>query len=147
MTLLLVRHAVALRRADWKGDDAPRPLTARGYAQAEALPELLAPYGVTRILSSRAVRCVETIQPLAARLGLPVEERAELFEGTGTAAIALVRDLDGVIALCTHGDVIPDLLGVLAPSTVAADGDVHCEKGSTWVIDDAGGATYLPPPA
>lgn len=150
MTLLLVRHAVALRRADWTKPDGARPLTPRGSEQAERLVDLLSPYGVDRILSSGAVRCVDTVQPLAARLGLPVEAVDELAEGAGAAAAGLVRDLAGVTVLCTHGDVLPELFAVLVTGRLDADvagaGEVRFEKGSTWVVD-GGAARYLPPPA
>lgn len=141
MTLLLVRHAVALRRSDWKRPDDLRPLTPRGYEQAERLGDVLAAYGVERILSSPSTRCIETVQPLAARLGLPVEEMPQLAEGRGTSAAPLLEDVRGTtVVCCTHGDVLPELLAVLAPS---AHGP--CEKGSTWVVG-SGGAEYLPPP-
>ena len=147
MTLLLVRHAVALRRSDWTKPDHLRPLSPRGYAQAEALPSVLADLGVDRILSSGSTRCVETVQPLAAKLGVPVEELPQLAEGADADAADLLRALDGVVVACSHGDVIPALLSVLAPRLVAS-GEVECEKGSTWVLADGGAEPrYLPPPA
>ena len=147
MTLLLVRHAVALRRSDWTRPDHLRPLTPRGYQQADGLPALLAGYGVDRVLSSGFTRCVETVQPLAATLAVPVEELPQLAEGAGAAAAELLASLDGVVVACTHGDVVPDLLRVLAPGTVAADGEVDCAKGSTWVLADGAAPVYLPPPS
>lgn len=148
MTLLFVRHAVALRRRDWTKPDALRPLSPHGYQQADALPGLLAAYGVTRILSSPSTRCVETVQPLAAQLGLPVEERPELAEGAGTAALALLDGLEGTTVLCSHGDVLPELLPEVVPSGALPAGDPPCEKGSTWVVEEGRTkATYLPPPA
>jgi 8-oxo-dGTP diphosphatase len=147
MTLLLVRHAVALRRRDWSKADDLRPLRPIGHRQADALPDLLGDYGVDRILSSPSRRCVETVQPLAGRLGVPVEEVAQLAEGAGAAAASLLRRLPGVVVACSHGDVLPELLAVLAPSAVDDDEEVPCAKGSTWVLEDDGVTTYLPPPA
>lgn len=148
MTLLFVRHAIALRRQDWTSDDDLRPLTPRGYEQAERLPELLAPFAVDRILSSPSTRCVETVQPLAARLGLPVEPVEELAEGAGTSATELLGGLSGTIVLCSHGDVLPDLVTAVAPSARGDDGELVCDKGSTWVVEDDGASPrYLPPPA
>lgn len=146
MTLLLVRHAVALRRRDWSKPDALRPLTPRGIQQAEALPGLFADYAVDRILSSPSVRCVETMQPLAARLGLPVEELPQLAEGAGAVAATLLRDLPGVVVVCSHGDVLPELLAVLSPAAVGDD-EVPCAKGSTWILDGSKAPRYVPPPA
>jgi 8-oxo-dGTP diphosphatase len=149
MTLLLVRHAVALRRGEWKRPDHLRPLTPRGYDQADRLPEVLATFAVDRILSSPSVRCVETVQPLAAKLGLPIEEVGALAEGAGPSAAALLEGAGAgaVVVVCSHGDVIPDLLRELVP-TVDVDGDAFaCDKASTWLVDGDGAARYLPPPA
>lgn len=146
MTLLLVRHAVALRRKDWARPDDLRPLSPRGDDQAAALPEVLAEFGVDRILSSPAVRCIDTVRPLATRLGLPVEEVPHLAEGSDDAAKDLLVGLEGTIVACSHGDVVPALLAVLAPETIPDDGDVPCAKGSTWVLDDPGAPRYLQPP-
>ena len=149
MTLLLVRHAVALRRSDWTKPDHLRPLSPRGYDQAERLADQLRPFGVDRILSSPSTRCVETVQPLAARLGLPVEELPQLGEGSGAAAAGLVDGLGSAVVLCTHGDVLPEVLLALVPGVERdGDGEVPCAKGSTWVVtDDRASARYLAPPA
>ena len=61
--------------------------------------------------SSPYLRCIETVEPLAAALGLTVELDARLAEGAGrTAALTLVAELDGGLA-CTHGDIAEELLG------------------------------------
>ena len=148
MTLLFVRHAVALRRRDWTKPDDLRPLSPRGYQQADELPGTLARFEVARILSSPSTRCLETVGPLAARLGLPVEERDELAEGAGTAALKLLDGLEGTTVLCSHGDVLPELLPIVVGPERMPAGDLPCEKGSTWVVEEGRTrATYPPPPA
>jgi 8-oxo-dGTP diphosphatase len=59
------------------------------------------------------VRCVQTVEPLARELGIEIEERAALTEGaTREEALALVKEVRGAgVALCTHGDVVLELLG------------------------------------
>jgi 8-oxo-dGTP diphosphatase len=113
MPLLLVRHAAAGKRSAWTRDDRLRPLDERGRSQAEGLVHTLARWKVERVLTSPYVRCVQTVEPLAERLGLPIEERGELAEGAGRdAAMALVDEVDGTSAvLCTHGDIVLELLG------------------------------------
>jgi 8-oxo-(d)GTP phosphatase len=106
---ILVRHASAGDRRDWEGDDRLRPLDAKGRRQAEELVEQLAAHSPRRVVSSPYVRCVATVEPLAAELGLEVELDERLAEGAGRAAVELLRE-DGVVA-CTHGDVIVDVLG------------------------------------
>ena len=90
--MLLVRHAWAGSRDDWEGDDRERPLDERGVEQARELVERLAPFTITRILSSPYRRCVETVEPLARARGLEIEQRPELGEERQmTDGIALVR--------------------------------------------------------
>ncbi len=103
--MFLIRHGSAGDRALWEGDDRERPLEEKGLRQAAALVDLLAPYEVARILSSPAVRCVQTVEPLAHARGLEIEAREELSEERQRSEGAeLVRSLAGTGAvLCGHG--------------------------------------------
>ncbi|HLI01561.1 MAG TPA: phosphoglycerate mutase family protein [Acidimicrobiales bacterium] len=150
MSVLLIRHAHAGARKDWGGDDHLRPLSGKGKRQAEALVELAEPFAPQRLLSSPYTRCLQTMEPLAAHLSLRVEPVKELAEGSGLAALALVRALaDEKVALCTHGDVIPEILVALADEDRLDLGHRPRQaKGSAWVLDAHAGrfvrATYLP---
>jgi ADP-ribose pyrophosphatase YjhB (NUDIX family) len=116
--LLLVRHASAGERDEWRGDDRLRPLDVRGRVQAARLPEVLAGHRIERVLSSPYARCVQTV----ALLGLPVEPREELADGAGAAAVAAVA-AEGPGVLCLHGDELEEILGERPPkgSTTLAD--------------------------
>ena len=110
MSVLLLRHARAGERAAWTGDDTLRPLDDRGLRQALALRDL-AQRAIGRIVSSPYRRCVETVEPLAEALGIPIELDDRLAEGASPQlALALLAELDGGLA-CTHGDVIEAVLG------------------------------------
>jgi phosphohistidine phosphatase SixA len=109
VTSVLLRHASAGDREDWDGPDRLRPLDKRGRRQAAELVELLRPFELRRVVSSPYTRCVDTVVPLAAALGLPVEQDDCLAEGAGPGAQELVQE-DGVLA-CTHGDVVYEVLG------------------------------------
>ncbi|HET7489886.1 MAG TPA: phosphoglycerate mutase family protein [Acidimicrobiales bacterium] len=149
MSVLLVRHAVAGSRAAWSGDDARRPLDDRGRRQAAGLVATLRPFEVVRVLSSPAVRCVDTVAPTAAAAGVTVEQDEDLLEGNGSGAIGLVRSLfaatpSGSVVVCSHGDVIPEVLDNLGVPWE------RCQKASTWVLDREGTRVrgrYLRPPA
>ena len=106
---VLLRHASAGDRYHWAGDDADRPLDEKGRRQAAELAVELGTDDVRRVVSSPYVRCVQTVEPLAAALGLEVELDDRLAEGGGSSAQALLEE-DGVVA-CTHGDVIFELVG------------------------------------
>jgi phosphohistidine phosphatase SixA len=109
VTSVLLRHASAGDRDHWDGPDHLRPLDKRGRRQAAELVELLRPFGLRRVVSSPYVRCVETVEPLAAALGVPLEQDDRLAEGAASGAHDLLRE-DGVLA-CTHGDVVCEVLG------------------------------------
>jgi broad specificity phosphatase PhoE len=126
--LLVIRHARAGDRHAWRGDDRRRPLDDRGRRQAQELVEKLAPFPISRILSSPYDRCVQTVEPLAAERGLPIEQCDELGEerqhGDG---VALVRALAGEpVAVCVHGGL-----------SDAAFGD-RLKKGATLVVGERG---------
>jgi 8-oxo-dGTP diphosphatase len=150
--LLLVRHAKAGSRGDWTADDRLRPLSRSGQKQAELLVEQLAPFAVTRILSSPYVRCTQTMEPLSRALGLELEVSEKLAEGRPAKALALVRKLIGgpTVALCTHGDIVPALLEALADEGASFGPPLEWSKGSTWVLhcdgDRVTGGEYLRPP-
>ena len=151
MDAFVVRHGKAGSRRRFEGDDRLRPLSRNGRAQAEAITELLAHRDIARVVSSPYTRCIQTVEPLAKKLGLEVELDEELGEGHDWAhAIELVQRAKAPIALCSHGDVIGDLMRHLAARGVPLDDD-RFEKGSTWVLQVEDGevvkARYLPPPA
>ena len=135
--LHLVRHASAGDRRAWQGDDSARPLDPIGHAQAEAIATTLAPSPVQRILSSPSIRCTQTIEPLATKLGLEIEISAELAEGAdGWRTEALVERLSGEAGhsvLCSHGDVIPEVLWRLAFRGVDVN-PTRCKKASIWEL-------------
>lgn len=122
--VVVLRHAKATDRADWNGDDATRPLTARGTKQAAALVGPLRAFGVRKIISSDAVRCVTTVTPLAAALGRPVHRTALLSQDAWEDGDSDVRGVVGKrirnrkpTVLCSHGPVLPDILRELALAT------------------------------
>ncbi len=153
-TVLVVRHAHAGDRPGWDaGDDGLRPLSEFGRGQASALVTQLAPWQVTRLVSSPLMRCVQTLEPMAAALDLPIETDVRLAEGASRqdTASVLAESMPGTV-LCSHGDVIGDLVEGLAERGVVKRDRQEWEKGSTWALRldgrrEAVSASYLPPPA
>ncbi len=130
--ILLLRHAWAGDRALWEGDDAERPLDERGRGQAERLAARLEQFDVARIVSSPYRRCVETVEPLAATLGLPIEVREELAEhSSAERAAVFVRSLtpaEASTVVCGHGGLEVAVLGHLP--------EKRWKKASTLLLDD-----------
>jgi 8-oxo-(d)GTP phosphatase len=137
--LLVVRHASAGDRDDWKGPDADRPLDARGRRQAEQLVDRLAPFPIRRIVSSPFVRCVDTVEPLAHAHGLEVESSDDLAEGANRERVRrLLLELGDEAVICMHRPELEPFFGKV-------------KKGATVAVDVAGEELLelgrLPPPA
>ena len=151
--LYVVRHADAGHRGDGSRPDEARELSERGWRQAEGLCLELGERDITRLVASPFVRCVQTLEPLGKVLGLSVETDDRLAEGAGAAGplsvAAEVQDSGAV--LCSHGDVIPDLLEHLVAHGAKLKDELRWQKASTWVLSGEGDhltkGRYLPPPA
>jgi phosphohistidine phosphatase SixA/8-oxo-dGTP pyrophosphatase MutT (NUDIX family) len=113
--LVLLRHAKALSRKKWSGDDPERPLNDEGQAQAAAVSPVLAAYGVTRVVTSSSTRCVQTVQPYVDEHVLTPSHTVALSE-EHVDRHAVHRLLDDLMedpeptVLCTHRPVLPVLL-------------------------------------
>jgi 8-oxo-(d)GTP phosphatase len=122
--IILVRHGSAGDRDEWEGDDGLRPLDERGRRQADQLVDLLAGYELDRIFSSPAIRCVQTVEPLADARGLDIEIRSELSEERqGADGPEFVRSLEGKVVVSCHGGL---------DSAVAGE---NLKKGAALVLD------------
>jgi 8-oxo-(d)GTP phosphatase len=119
--LIVVRHAKAIPRKAWSDDDWIRPLDGRGTDQADDLIGIIGAYDVHRVVTSSATRCVQTVKPYATAHHLTLQTSRALSEEGYDEDPALLRGhLDRLLgaavpaALCSHGPVLPDLLGQLA---------------------------------
>jgi phosphohistidine phosphatase SixA len=154
MRLYVVRHAHAGSRSAWEGPDEDRPLSPKGHRQSAAIAEALGAAGATRLVSSPYRRCVQTLEPLADRLGLAIDEDHRLAEGAdGADAVALADELrkePEAAVVCSHGDVVPEMLRIFKATTVRFKDPFVWPKASTWVITWDGErwakARYIPPP-
>ncbi len=122
--IIALRHAKATSRSDWDGPDAARPLTARGRAQAEAIVAPLRAFGIRKIVSSDAVRCVETVTPLARALDRRPVQTELISQDAWEDGVSDVRTVIGKrvrsgkpAVICSHGPVLPDILSELALAT------------------------------
>jgi len=151
-TIYLVRHASAGKRSDADAEDWRRPLDNKGKRQMRMLRDRLMAHPITRIGSSNYVRCIDTVTPFAKRLGIPLEMEAALVDGSHPHRIVrLIAELQEESAvLCSHADVIEDLIGHLFAEGVPMDGPREWKKGSAWELRTIAGRVvsgrYIPPP-
>jgi 8-oxo-dGTP diphosphatase len=147
---ILVRHAHAGDKKRWAGRDSGRPLSARGRQQAAGLARNLSAGQGPRFLSSFALRCHQTVAPLAERFDRLIETSALLAPGADLAELEAFLDgpdLDGAV-LCTHGGNLSGLIdrwrhqGATFPVDLPAAGRRplkarnRTEKGAAWIVVD-----------
>lgn len=142
MTLHLVRHAAAGHRSPFDEDDSGRALSEDGLAQAEALVDFFAQLPVRGVWSSFAMRCRQTIEPVATDHGVEVVAQRFLTEGGRPVdfleALRIEASAAGDLVLCSHGDLIPDVLSRLLREGMSVVGPRGCEKASVWSLETRG---------
>jgi len=154
--VVLVRHADAGRRSDFHGPDLARPLSDRGLRQAEALVALLPAFAPTRLISAPALRCAQTIEPLARVTGLVVEQAPafgeELFAADPEVVSALVRSAlqstEDVTVIASQAGVIPALMTALASAGEPEPSRQVAAKAGVWTLAAGSGpirADYYAP--
>lgn len=122
--IVVLRHAKARSREEWDGPDTARPLSTRGRRQANAIVGPLLAFGVRRIVSSPAERCVRTVRPLSAALAQRVTltdviSQDAWSEGRSDPRLVVgerVRARKPVVVV-SHGPVLPEIMQELALAT------------------------------
>ena len=144
--MVLLRHAKAVARDAWDGDDGDRPLDVIGQNQAKRLHALYYPLGIKGIYSSDAMRCIETITPLARVLDLKPVYKKDLSEygyaKDKSAPLDYVLKLLGKeepILICSHNPILPKVLKDLLGKKNFKALDKKLEPGEAWVIHQRNG--------
>lgn len=156
-TVLLVRHANAGHRAQWRGDDRLRPLTPHGWRQVAVLDKLFAVFGVDYVYSAPPLRCRQTVSGFAEAIGTDVHVEPLLsdagFGADSDAGAARVLDIaasGGTSLISSQGEVIPKLVSRLADGAGLHVAPLVPAKASVWVLSFTGGrlvaAHHIPAP-
>ena len=140
-TVLIVRHGTAGRKARYKGDDRKRPLDGTGRKQAKSLvPQLLA-FGADEVYAADRLRCSQTVEPLAAALGVAITSEPTLTEEayaeSPKAAHKRVLEIAAesiTPVICSQGKVIPYLIDWWCARDGVKPDKSRNRKGSTWVL-------------
>ena len=139
--IIALRHAKALPREDWDKKDAARPLNPRGKRQAKAIVGPLLAFGVRRIVSSPAERCVRTVEPLSAAISQRIQLSEAISQDAWEQGRGGARSVIGErvrarkpVVLVSHGPVLPDIMHELALATGTMRGSY---LGSSSALDPA----------
>lgn len=149
MKLVLVRQAKAMsgaRGTEEPGDDVDllRPLSAEGRLQSRAIGDLLsrelAGDDLSRIVSSPAVRCQQTLEPLAVASGLPIEVDERLSKGESLQRLLELMPSveEGTVVFCTHQRLITSLIQLFELADPESGTAPPARKGSVWILEGQG---------
>jgi 8-oxo-dGTP diphosphatase len=136
----LLRHAKAVSRQEWQGDDDDRPLDSLGSHQADRLIPIYFVYKIDEIHASDSLRCYDTVNKLARGLDIKFEVSNKLGESAHKKdkdkAFDYCRDLikeDKSILICSHNPILPKLLNRLTKKAKVED-DEKLQPADSWVI-------------
>ena len=139
--LVLLRHAKALKREEWDGDDADRPLNNLGQLQTKRLLPQFFPYNIAEVHSSDAYRCMQTVEDLTRALDLnlfiALDLSEDAFAKDKDAALDYVSSLmlDGKnVLICSHNPILPKVLKKLVGKKYFKEMDSKLEPAQAWVI-------------
>jgi len=139
--LIMLRHAKALAREEWQGEDEDRPLQQLGQQQARRALSIYQVYGLTQIHTSDAVRCHDTVDQMAKALDIPLTITNKVSEYTWKKnkekAIDYAKDLIKVnepVILCSHNPVLPRMMEKLTKKIDFDYPSNKLEPGEAWVL-------------
>jgi 8-oxo-dGTP diphosphatase len=142
----LLRHAKALKRDLWDGDDGDRPLEHVGQIQAARMPAIYAPYAIEKIYSSDAIRCIQTIEVMAAEYGITPIFASEIsefgFEKNSEKSLdyALhVMNENKTSVMCSHNPVLPKLVKKLIGKKNFKRISAELKPGDSFVLHHRNG--------
>ena len=139
--LVMLRHAKALDRSEWQGEDEDRPLQYFGQLQAKRMLSLYQVYGIDEIYTSDAVRCLDTVAQMAKSLQInPIITNAVseyTYKKNKEKAIDFAKDLikkNFQVILCSHNPVLPRMMEKLTRKIDFDYPDNKLAPGEAWVL-------------
>lgn len=139
--LILLRHAKAIERSDWAGEDTDRPLSSVGERQAKRLLSIMKPYAIEEMHSSSAVRCYETITPIARAFNIDFFFTDSLSEDVyykdqerpiKYAHRLLVNDYP--VLMCSHNPILPAIISSFVDKYGVEVQETKLQPGDAWVV-------------
>ena len=143
--LVLLRHAKAVTRDEWQGEDDDRPLDSYGQNQAKRLLAMYQVFNLEQIHSSDAVRCYDTVFAIAKGLNIKLEVTGKLSESTfkkdKEKAFDYAKDLmklNESVLLCSHNPILPKMLNKLTKKSEVDADEGKLLPADGWVIHRIG---------
>ena len=139
--LILLRHAKAVAREEWESDDGDRPLAHIGQVQAKRFLPGFLPFAISEIYTSDAVRCYESIEPIARSLTInpvfaPSLSEYEFIKDkkAWSPLIKEILENESSALVCSHNPVIPEIVKKHIGKKNFKELDHDLLPGEAWVL-------------
>ena len=141
--LIFLRHAKALSRDSWDGEDEDRPLDNLGQMQAKRMLAIYNVFGLTQVHTSDALRCHDTVYGLARGLQRELTVTTAVSEYTWKKAKGkekakeYVKELVKInepILLCSHNPVLPRMLEKFTKKIDFDRPENKLLPGESWIL-------------
>jgi 8-oxo-dGTP diphosphatase len=139
--LIMLRHAKALERSEWQGEDEDRPLQLSGQQQAKRMLSLYQVFGLEEIHTSDAVRCLDTVAVMAQGLNIIPKISRDISEYTykknREKAIEYAKEIikkNSQIVICSHNPVLPRMMEKLTKKIDFDYPDNKLQPGEAWIL-------------
>ena len=139
--LIMLRHGKALAREEWLGGDEDRPLDQRGSLQAKRMISIYQAFNIEKVITSDAIRCYDTVEPLTKALDLKLKVEKVISEQSWKKdkelAIEFAKEIikdERTILVCSHNPVVPRMLEKLTKKIDFDYPDNKLQPGEAWII-------------
>lgn len=143
--LILLRHGKAVARSEWPADDEDRPLDALGQNQANRLLSIYQVFDLKEIHTSDAIRCYDTVAPMAKSLGLNLIVTGKISESSfkkdKEKAFEYLKEVlksDKSAVLCSHNPVLPKLLAKVSKKNDLTPDEDKLQPADAWILHRVG---------
>ena len=143
--LILLRHGKAVARSEWPADDEDRPLDALGQNQANRLLSIYQVFNLKEIHTSDAIRCYDTVSPIAKSLGLNLIVTGKISESSfkkdKEKAFEYLKEVlksDKSAVLCSHNPVLPKLLAKVSKKNDLTPDEDKLQPADAWILHRVG---------
>lgn len=147
--MVLLRHAKAVKRSDWNGDDSDRPLITEGQVMAKKLVPHLEMYNINEIHTSDAYRCMSTVEPFHEKFGtikVVTDQLSEYaFQKDDMLAVSYIKQLakfGGNYLICSHNPILPLMVDQIVKYPEDFDLDNELHPGDAWIVHHRGGKVF-----
>ncbi len=141
-TLVLLRHAKAIKRSEWHDYDLDRPLSELGKIQSAKLIAHLQGFHFEGIYSSDAFRCYSTVEEIAKfnkkTITITNDLNEETYEKDSRKAEEFIKQLllfPGNYLVCGHNPILTNVVSTLVNQD---DLEESLEPADAWIIHHRG---------